>query len=461
MMGFQDLIQRTYPNLIMLRDVKYTEQDVGSYLKPGAASLFHDEKMLSEAEHEMLSFIQGNDRNGIRTTLKGLVDHFEKKPYGWYLAAILCLTAKLWAREKIEIRQDSNILESGHLAKLLGNTQAQVNLIITPQIDFTASQIRRLKDFYGHFFDSPPKSGEAKSLALETQAVLSEKLESIRKLAAFRDQYPFLSILDASMDQLQSLAKKEYAYFLTDFPALSDQLLEAKEDILDPVFKFMNGSARAIYDEGVRCLTEHGANVSDQQTQAAKTIKDTISDPLCFKGNKMQSLKSTIQALQDAVEQELAEVRAEALADIEYMQKNLIEAEGYDRLSSDQQRGLTDEVAKLSEIVNQHRIIAVIREQIRHFKENHFLQLLDKRDRLIQAAMQPDKPPYEKPDKQGGGTTAEKTERYKPKYINKSNIKVQYNLKMIATPEELDDYVAALKAAFLEEIKNGRKIQIS
>jgi len=113
--GFFDLLKHAYPNLNMLRGIKYSEDDIATCLKPSGETLFtDDDKMMSEAEQEMLSFIQGNSRNGVRTTLKNLVERFEKKPYGWYFAAILCITAKLCAREKIEVRSDSNILEDSH-----------------------------------------------------------------------------------------------------------------------------------------------------------------------------------------------------------------------------------------------------------------------------------------------------------------------------------------------------------
>ena len=50
----------------------------------------------------MMAFIQANNRNGIRTTLKSLEDKFTIKPYGWDLAAIQCLLAKLCGRGKVE-----------------------------------------------------------------------------------------------------------------------------------------------------------------------------------------------------------------------------------------------------------------------------------------------------------------------------------------------------------------------
>src|SRR5690606_14140113 len=99
---FHNLIARTYPHLRMLRGVTYAEQDIARFLRPDATLFTGDDAGYSEAEQEMLAYIQGNQKNGERTTLQRLVNRFERKPYGWHLAAIQCTLAKLFARGKVE-----------------------------------------------------------------------------------------------------------------------------------------------------------------------------------------------------------------------------------------------------------------------------------------------------------------------------------------------------------------------
>ena len=109
--AFQQLIARAYPNLRMLRDEPYTENAIASVLAKSEDSLFaNDATSLAESEQEVFAFVQSNNRGGVRTTLKGIIEQFEKKPYGWYYAAILCTIASLCARGKVELRNDSNLL---------------------------------------------------------------------------------------------------------------------------------------------------------------------------------------------------------------------------------------------------------------------------------------------------------------------------------------------------------------
>ncbi|MCA9561794.1 MAG: BREX system P-loop protein BrxC, partial [Myxococcales bacterium] len=100
--GFHELISRAYPNLRMLRGITYTENDIARCLKQSQRGLFgNDATSLAESEQELLSFIQSNNRGGVRTTLKNLLEKFERKPYGWYYAAVLCTLANLCARGKV------------------------------------------------------------------------------------------------------------------------------------------------------------------------------------------------------------------------------------------------------------------------------------------------------------------------------------------------------------------------
>ena len=94
--GFHQLIEYTYTNLSMLRSINYSENDIGKYLNKAKDGLLaNDVAPLTEAEQEILAFIKANQRSGGRTTIKGVIDKFERKSYGWYYAAILCNLASL------------------------------------------------------------------------------------------------------------------------------------------------------------------------------------------------------------------------------------------------------------------------------------------------------------------------------------------------------------------------------
>src|SRR5690606_25500196 len=126
-------IRTTYTNLKMLPEQVFKDTDIPRYLQPSDSLFGGDTTELTEAERELLNTITLQRNNGQRITVKSLTDKFERKPYGWYLGAIQCNLAKLYARGRVEIRQDGNPLEGEELAQALRNTHLHPNLILAPE----------------------------------------------------------------------------------------------------------------------------------------------------------------------------------------------------------------------------------------------------------------------------------------------------------------------------------------
>lgn len=479
-LGFYDLLRRTYPNLNMLRGIKYTENDIATCLQPTGATLFgDDEKMMSEAEQEMLSFIQGNNRSGVRTTIRILVDRFERKPYGWYFAAILCVLAKLLTREKVEARSDSNILEEGDLQKALKNSQSHGNVILDPQVDFSASQVRQLKEFYEDFFDGPAKTSEAKTLAKETAVVFKERLQALESLVSQVTQYPFLTALTDPITRIRGLVGKEYSFYLTALSKQKDDLLDMKEDLLDPIMRFMSGSPRNIYDETRSYLEEQATNFSYVSGDEGQQLRDILTDDNCFQGNLMQKAKGLMESLKEKVK---SQIQIEGLAAIDAIQILAARYTGmaeFQNLTPEDQARLQEPFAKLEKEIKQQKLIAVIRDRLRSFEEGEYTKLLAEVGRLTAAAQRKkeedqvkQKEKKEDTDKEKGtglatggyeGTenrTPQETQEPEPEYISGRSIKVVFAKPILVNEHDVDEYLSVLKKAYLKEICEGKRVQV-
>lgn len=456
--GFYDLLRRTYPNLNMLGGIKYSENDIATCLTPKGATLFgNDEKMMSEAEQEMLSFIQGNSRNGLRTTLKTLLERFEKKPYGWYFPAILCVLAKLCAREKIEVRSDSNILEERDLEKALRNTAGHNNVILDPQINFTASQVRSLKEFYEDFFDTPPKANEARPLGRETLESLKTQLQKLALLATQVNHYPFLTVLAEPIKELQELSKKEYSFFLTDLSPIEDDLLDMKEDILDPVQRFMSGSPKDIYDESKRFLEEQNANFSDLSGDENQQVRDILGDAKCFTGNKMQQLKGLIDTLKEQLKDIVAEEKSFALQTLQSLLKNLTTMSEFSLLDTTKQNILKKPFEILEQDLSQQALTAVIRDRIRRFEEREYPGLIAEVSKL---ASQDQDGYNEKNITKISSGTKDETNDHSAEYVYGKTIVIDFDKTYLSDMNDVDKYLKSMREAMSEEINNGKRIQI-
>lgn len=269
--GFQELISRVYPNLRMLRGAKYSEDQIHTILNDRQNTLDGlDVTSLSEAEQELFAFIQANQHGGVRTTLKSVLEKFEKKPYGWYYASILCLLAKICVRGKVELKIDGIILDEDDQEKALRNSHGHGNLVLEPQEEFTASQIRALKEFYEDFFDTPPSSKEAKALGKETEKAFRNLLNKLYPFTGQISQYTFLTNLSAVVEEMKEAEGKPYTWFLKELVRRNDHLMDLKEGIIDPIRKFMAGPQKEIYDSARELLVNQKPNLEYGFTESAK-----------------------------------------------------------------------------------------------------------------------------------------------------------------------------------------------
>lgn len=441
--GFHHLIRSTYTHLKMLPNTAYRDTDVSLYLSQ-TGGLF-DATDLSEAEREVLNVIVLQKSNGMRITVKGLTDTFERKPYGWYLAAIQCTLAKLHARGRVEIRQDGNILEGDELAQALTNTRAHPNLVLTPEEEFTSSQVRVLKDFYNEFFDKPPKAEEAKDLANETKSELQQHYEKLRILANDSHNYSFLTVLTPVLNQLREAIGKPYAWYLTDFGADADELLDAKDNIISPVLSFMNGAQRTIYDEARDFLKLEEANFQSTGYDDALQIKQTLDDPHCFRGDHMRRVKSLMDGLRGQIVDALTQSKDAAMQDLIGLYERLTNDERFQRLPKLNQQHIIESFQDIEKrIQEQHRIIAVVNEETRRFREDTFSQLLIQMDEWLHES-----------DPQPGGGPAPRAE-----YIKRSAIPVPFSKLSLDSEDDVEAYVQALYAAYLQQIQAGKRIQL-
>ena len=314
--GFYDLLVRTYPNLGMLRGIAYGEADIGRYLRP-AGTLDLGGANLREAEGELLAHIQANQRGGQRTTLQSLVTRFQRKPYGWSLAAVQCNLARLCALGKVELRRDANLLEDAALEASLRNTHDFANVVITPQVDFTAAQVRRLKEFYGEYFGLPAHGNEAKTLAQETAAAFGTLHTDLLQLAAQQAAFPFLAALDAPLGALAGLVGKPYTFYLTDLPAQMESLLDAKETIIDPIRRLMGGAQRQIYADARQYLAVQDANFSYAAGSEAAQLQAILDDPDVYRGNRLQQAKTLLDSIRTQVGAAVTAEREHAEAQVE------------------------------------------------------------------------------------------------------------------------------------------------
>jgi hypothetical protein len=433
--AFNELVLRTYPNLGMLKNTKYDENDVRRYLDILKDSLITD--AITEPESEILAFIQGNKRVGTRTTVKGVEESFIRKPYGWYLAAIQCVVAMLLGRGKIEAKVDSNLLDGAELVAALKNTYGFSNVILDPQTDVKASELRRVKDFYSGFFDRPAGANEAKALGVEVRAAFQDLLISVKELHAQVNQYPFLVALEPPIQSVQEFSGKEYGYYFTELPKREKELLDMKEDTIDPIRQFMSGSNKGIYDEASKFLQTQSPNFSAMESDKPTQLKALLDAPDCFKGNKMKDAKALMGELKKEVESHIKQVRKDALANVSKLQERVQGLPEYSKLKKEQRQEIEQSFEGIQTYIQTENLISSIRDSASRYETAEYNRLLTTITNWTQK-------PTEK----------------SVEYISQGDLGVKFDKPYLASDEDVEAYLDAIKKAMLKAIKNNKRIQL-
>lgn len=456
--GFHELISRAYPNLRMLRGIAYTEEMIKKILNSGNGSLIGaDVTALAESEQELFSFIQSNNRGGVRTTLKNLLERFERKPYGWYYAAVLCVLASLCARGKVDIRSDGNLLEEDELERALRNSHGHGNMVLEPQAEFTASQIRALKAFFEDFFDTPARATEAKALGQEAGIGFQELMHQLTPLAAQASQYPFLNALKPVMETLKELTGKPYTWYLTELSHQEDTLLDMKEGVIDPVRKFMSGPQKEIFDNARHFIQTQEPNFSYVQGDEVAVITATLSDMRCFTGNRIQQIKLQVDALAEKVSQAVQQTRMRAKETLQTMQARMQSMDEYQKLPQERQAELDKPYQELISHVETQPLIAVINDRLRYFEEQGYQKILARMVDL--ATPRPIATPATATTKPGDETPPAPP-KSKVEYVNVRQVRASYNKAWLADETDVERYLESMREALLGEIRKGKRVQV-
>lgn len=474
--AFGELIKHTYPNLKMLRDITYSENDIADIIKKAGQGLLVDNTQLPEAQQEMFSFIQSNSRGGIRTTVKSLVEKFESKPNGWSYAAILCNLAYLCAGGKIEVRESTNLLDDKDLVRALRNIATHANLILDPQVEFTPSQIRGVKEFYRDYFEKVAHATEAKAIAKELQESFAEQATELDKLQSQSEQYPFLRVLTDIVTKLQEFKTKPYTWFMTELTQNEDTWFDYKEKMIDPIVKFMRGPQKSTFDKAKQVVTEQKANIEYVEGAEYQQIKDALISATIFKGSAIQQLKSDTDALENKIIEQVNLERKKAIELVKNLQDKLVGFYEYKSLGQDKKDQLLTEFTRAVDKLKQQALIAMLRDEARRFEDQIYSAQVQRLMTWSQPAPKLDpvpEPTQTSPEPQAGlfgGKTVDPSPKVQEPTLSKNKaeiksvsakqIRVDYPKPWLASESDVEGYLEEYKKVLLAAIKEGKHIQL-
>jgi len=445
--AFQYLVSYTYPNLKMLERGQDEKKLQRILTDRDGSGLFDPEEILSEAEKELMSYLQRKKLEADRVTVKSVIDDFGRSPYGWWQAGSLCVLAKLVAKGKVDIKRDSDYLDSAGILAALRNTREHGNAVVELRTTFSMAAVQQLKRFHQELFNEPNAKSDAKEVALAFEARLKEEVLELEKLQSRAIGYPFSQKLDAALQELKKFTGKDYTFYLNELTDFKDHLLEIQHDTVEPIKNFIKGSKRDIYDSIDRFLTEQEANFSHVNEQKLADLRRLMASEDLFKNNNVLDAKKLKEELQVSIETVLEDEKQKALEEIERKREELQDYPEYSRLEESQSREFEASFEQKKEFLEGIKFVFRVREALEEFKNKEFPDMIQKLQDLT------------KGHKGDIGRVGQPTET-KP-IIPLDQVKVRTGKKLLTTEKEVDEYLRAYREALIDQLKDGKNIYIS
>ena len=435
--GFQDLISRTYTQLKLLGGVIYPEKQVAAAANPEEGLFSADElSKLAIPGADVLSTVVRKDGRGEQVTVKTIVDDFQTKPYGWDLGSIEVVIGYLVGASKLTLTVDGNVLKRSEVAAALRNTQKHAHIVVAPQKTFDERKVSAFRKFCTDFFDESNAPKDPLELARYGADKLKAKLDALRATVS-GSKYPFVEQLNGPIGLLEQVVGKGNDWYLTEF-SLGDDLLEAKENVLDPIQSFLSGAQHKIYDDAAELLATHGSNLTYLPGGSDDAVRSALANPNAFRGNRMAQLKQAADALRNLIDDVVAANRATVTSAIEGRKAELLASAYYEKATVDAQQSVVRSVDQALSRVGTEGQVAVLRQIGTDFDDSIYPALLD------QLATSP----------QGGGAPPPKLT------VSIKTVTVPGASGVLETDGDVDKYLAALRAALIQTLNNGKRISL-
>lgn len=209
------------------------------------------------ALEEVINIIRLNSQKHLKTSLKTLLDTFEKAPYGFVSEDVEWLVAMLFKCGRISLNLNSKSItlldnDKHEIIKYITKKEFFEKLLIGIREKATKAQIKSVKEVIKEYFGIAVTSDEDDTLMKNFKINAERKLEEIGDVMVeyrMNNHYPGKSILENAMKNLKSVIQiNEPKEFFKNVDKYSEDLLNDAEDT-SPVFDFFRGEQKSIFEK--------------------------------------------------------------------------------------------------------------------------------------------------------------------------------------------------------------------
>ena len=451
--GFQKVIAATYTNLGMLGDKSFTERDLGGLVNPPEdAFLEQTPSILDVPGNDLLGHLELRGNRHEQVTMRQLIERYSAKPFGWDQWSISAVVAHLAGQSKIDIQLNGKVLARTEITGALRNTQSYTPMMVAPQRVFDPKVVNAFRKFVVEFTDD----GDLTKYPLELARVGKERLETeLSKLKTLRSSSPyrFIDQLDEPINVLTDLAANKADWFITDFRD-ADDLLDAKDNVIDPIKSFLNGNQHSIFENAMSFIRTNQSNLAHLPAGATDAIKFALDDTQIFRGNKTQQLGKAVTEIKLQLQELIDVERAAAVGRINDYWLLVPGSKAYQEATEAAQDSVSRRAEAVLGQVEQETQLPALQNLASQFADTIYPDILDE---LAAAKRAPASAPQSDPSE---WTEPAPTLPPVKQTVSIKRLALPGTGQVMETEDDVDAYLDRLRATLLNTINDNKRITL-
>ena len=420
----------------------------------------------SHAMSDVLSFITQNSMAHTKTSMKTLLDRFQKAPYGFVEDDVEWLVAKLFAESEIAFTVNSASVT------LINKTTDEIVRYITKR-DFAdrllterrerANEIQKktARELMKELFGTSGISDDDDSIMQAFQKYSEDRLHTIKEIELISQDkpYPGKSVLETGKTLLRSITQIQFAYeFFAAVIDNRDAYLNFAEDF-EPVKAFFNGEQRKIFDDALdkmRIYDDSKTFIVDEAVeQCVAEIKKILKMQAPY--TSIPKLPGLIKQFTDAYMAVLKGMSVPIYGALEEARQRVfgeLQNKPYKDELTDRYLTLFSELKDKADCCNNVAVFQSIRIEADALKMRLLNEISAYDEKLATTPIDPDTPVVT------GKVTGDATPKYKkPRNISIKSIN-NVNSWQIENEADVDKYLSELRQRILSEIAEDSIIYI-
>lgn len=399
------------------------------------------------ALQEINQFLDGRERQHLPVTMADMQRRYQAVPYGWREMDVAALVAGLIRAQKLQLLFDGTAVAPGE-ARMIACLKKRADTeksVLRRRVSASAQTIREARELAGELFGVMDVKREENELCGQLQTLLEEMKKRVDDLLRLYDgaaPYPGLSVLKAGAERIGAVLgrKGDNAAFLEAF-CRADELLDWKQELeqVEAFFKNQAEIFRSAWSLSEQARREQNYFAEDEEAmRALQVMQEILRSDAPYR--RIVELPTQAQKVRAAYERVNTARR-------EQVEQTIVQARGDLHTLAGDEPTLRGELTKIDERLDRQRE-AALSAQSPTLMDAIITQILTYKDgecrRLEQllAAKRGDSP----------------APRLRIRTLRRYDMLPQ---KRLASEQEIDEYVGALRERLMQELRGNDAIQMN